>query len=235
MDEVTRSTTPLSTHQKAGFVLLLVFGLLAVGLGALQMRNTIYSPFAYKSPTTIARTTEDLLQDETIRLQSIDTDQDGLSDYEELYFYQTSPYIPDTDSDGISDKAELDASSDPTCPQGAVCDGSDQFFTSQASSTATTPMGIPSGLGADGILRQVDTSIAQGQEVDLGALLGNVDAVREIIAQTGKIPKEQLDQIDDQTLLNLVIEIMAEEETSPAVPLPTEEASASTTFDTTLP
>ena len=38
--------------------------------------------------------------DETIRLQRIDTDRDTITDYQELNFYSTSPYLPDTDSDG---------------------------------------------------------------------------------------------------------------------------------------
>ena len=59
--------------------------------------------------------------DETTRLQQIDTDQDGIHDYEELNFYQTSPYLPDTDSDGISDKDEIDQGSDPLCPEGGQC------------------------------------------------------------------------------------------------------------------
>ena len=37
----------LTREQKTGFVLLLVFGLLAVGFGFLQMRNTIYQSLCY--------------------------------------------------------------------------------------------------------------------------------------------------------------------------------------------
>ena len=40
-------------------------------------------------------------------LKNIDTDNDGLSDYDELYVYNTDPYNPDTDGDGLSDYEEI--------------------------------------------------------------------------------------------------------------------------------
>ena len=91
----------LNSTQKTGFVLLLVFGIMAVGLGFLQMRNNIYNPFAisiFQDESNI-----DSLLDEQTRLQMIDTDHDGINDWEELNFYETSPYLPDTDSDGAGD------------------------------------------------------------------------------------------------------------------------------------
>lgn len=37
------------------------------------------------------------------QLKNMDSDNDGLSDYEEIYIYHTNPYNPDTDGDGYSD------------------------------------------------------------------------------------------------------------------------------------
>lgn len=50
-----------------------------------------------------------------------DTDGDGLSDYDELYVYGTSPYLADTDGDGIPDGEEVRNGTDPNCPQGQNC------------------------------------------------------------------------------------------------------------------
>lgn len=40
--------------------------------------------------------------------ESVDSDKDGLSDYSELYMYETNPYVADTDGDGYNDKYEVD-------------------------------------------------------------------------------------------------------------------------------
>ena len=65
----------LTSAQKTGFVLLLVFGVLAVGMGVLQMRNNIFGPFALHIDKTQLEEAN-LFMDETARLQSIDTDHD---------------------------------------------------------------------------------------------------------------------------------------------------------------
>ena len=46
----------LTREQKVGFTLLLVFAVFAIGLGIMQIRNTMYAPFALGSgiPSEIA-------------------------------------------------------------------------------------------------------------------------------------------------------------------------------------
>ncbi len=51
----------------------------------------------------------------------VDTDSDGLFDWEEENIYHTSIYLSDTDSDGISDFDEIEQGTDPNCPEGKVC------------------------------------------------------------------------------------------------------------------
>jgi len=46
-------------------------------------------------------------------LQGLDRDNDGLSDYDELYVYYTNPFDPDTDRDDVSDYDEVLGGSDP--------------------------------------------------------------------------------------------------------------------------
>lgn len=46
-------------------------------------------------------------------LNALDTDGDGLSDWEELYVTYTSRFVADTDNDGMSDDDEITYSSDP--------------------------------------------------------------------------------------------------------------------------
>ncbi len=49
----------------------------------------------------------------TINLKSLDSDKDGLSDYEEIYTYKTDPNDKDTDDDGYFDGQEVQDGSDP--------------------------------------------------------------------------------------------------------------------------
>lgn len=74
----------------------------------------------------------------TLELQKTkDTDRDGLSDYDELYLYHTSPYLADSDSDGIQDAVEIAQGTDPNCPSGKPCaQRLDTVFQTSTSSAA---------------------------------------------------------------------------------------------------
>ncbi|MCL5667248.1 MAG: FG-GAP-like repeat-containing protein [Patescibacteria group bacterium] len=55
------------------------------------------------------------LPDDAI-LQGLDTDSDGISDYDELFTYYTNPYVADTDADGFADNYEIDNGLNPVDP-----------------------------------------------------------------------------------------------------------------------
>lgn len=48
-----------------------------------------------------------------ITLNAIDSDNDSLKDWQELFQYYTNPFLTDTDNDGINDKNEVDKGTDP--------------------------------------------------------------------------------------------------------------------------
>ncbi len=54
-------------------------------------------------------------------LQGKDTDEDGISDFDEQYVYTTSPYLLDSDSDGVADLQEITDGTNPNCPEGESC------------------------------------------------------------------------------------------------------------------
>lgn len=47
------------------------------------------------------------------QLKKMDSDNDGLSDYDEIYIYHTDPHNPDSDGDGYSDGHEVQHGYDP--------------------------------------------------------------------------------------------------------------------------
>lgn len=210
-----KSASSASKERKIGFVLLLFFGVITVALGALQLRNTIYSPFVVR---VADRSATPVFVDENTRLQQIDTDRDGLNDYEELNFYTTSPYLEDTDSDGLLDKEEIDAGTDPLCPKGALCES---VRTEEAAVSETaTPQGealllpgvsaptVADILSQDQSLEDVPTDpLAQ----DLAGILQNPAALRDLLTATGRVSQEQVDALSDDQLLGLVEELLAEQ------------------------
>ena len=183
----------LSRTQKTGFVLLFVFTILVVGLGFLQMRNNIYNPFALKVD---AQNTSFGVNDENVRLQSIDTDHDGINDYEELYFFETSPYLPDTDSDGIGDKQEIDEGTDPNCAEDKVCEQVEDINTLTSSSSTASILGVQGS--------EIPGQNSAGDLQDLQTILQSPEEIRKLLLSTGQISEEQLSQIDDDALMGLV-------------------------------
>ncbi|MFA7314897.1 MAG: thrombospondin type 3 repeat-containing protein [Candidatus Magasanikbacteria bacterium] len=199
----------LSGSQKTGFVLLFVFALLTVGLSFLQIRNNIYNPFATKISQAEVDAMQALKYDENTRLQQIDTDHDGLNDYEEINFYTTSRYLPDTDSDGLTDKQEVDNGTDPLCREGQTCI-QDEFATASSSDTNISPL-LSEVQTPDQIL--LSTPVSNSQNIssgtttantgDINSLLNDPNSLREMLASTGKVTLDDLKSIDDATLLEM--------------------------------
>ena len=101
----------LGKGQKTALVVLAFFAVFVFIFGAINIKKGIHSPFERKISSQNNKTSQenfcpngkcgDISEDD---LKNKDTDKDGLSDYDELNFYKTSPYLEDSDSDGFSDK-----------------------------------------------------------------------------------------------------------------------------------
>jgi len=198
----------LTREQKTGFVLLLVFAILVVGLGMLQIRNTIYGPFTIR----LTQTNYDeasLFQDDAVRLQNIDTDHDGLNDYEELTFYETSPYLPDTDSDGLSDKMEIENGTDPLCSEGGDCSFmSDEIFLS----TTSTDSVVSASNEADNPLDLLESFGNDISPSDVEESFKDVKKMREMLVETGLISAEELAQVSDDDLAVILGQVLSDKE-----------------------
>ncbi len=216
-----------SREQKTGFVLLLIFAVLAIGMAGFQIRNNIYSPFVIHPERSNLAAAPTQTEDE--KLQQQDTDHDGISDYEEINFYGTSAYLPDTDSDGVGDKEEIDRGTDPNCPEGTTCVG-------ESGSSTTTPItgltGLSSGGSGYDFLQNVGEQLSkatpaadttpQSQQLtpdQLKQWIDNPQKLRADLLASGRMTKEALDKVDDATLLKNLRDLLVTElkDAKPAV------------------
>lgn len=166
----------------------LIFGLgiSALVLGGLQLQGNLKRPFTAAGRAEAQRSSQP--QDtELLALQAKDTDKDGLTDYDELYAYNTSPYIADSDSDGQGDKQEVDSNTDPNCPTGEAC--------GVVSNTNTTGNGNTSAAPVTG-----SSSVTAAQ-------------LRQALLAAG-VSQAELDAVDDATLLRNYQDVVASTNTN---------------------
>lgn len=131
---------PKKFSEKYLSVFLIFLGVAALLLGVIGIRSGMRAPFL--RPYSGSGTSSLSLDTE---LKNKDTDKDGLSDYEELNLYQTSPYIEDSDSDNIPDREEIVKGSDPNCPAGQDCFASTQLSSEIFAQTGLEPIGPVAG------------------------------------------------------------------------------------------
>lgn len=117
-----RKTKPsFNKEQKAGFGLAIGIGVLAFLTGVFYIGNHLGSPFVltYDGPAYVSPSER---EQEALRALTVsDTDEDGITDYDEIYVYKTSPYLADTDGDGLMDWDEIQLEKNPNCPEGVDC------------------------------------------------------------------------------------------------------------------
>jgi len=159
-------------------VILIAASCLILILGFLHIKGAILAPFNVASPTL---SEEEILA----RLMEQDTDNDGLSDFEERFNYKTSAYIPDSDSDGFSDQQEVEAESNPLDP-------------------SSTPYQKESGQETP--LEQV---FVTEEEIEASST-PSAEEIRGILVDKGGLSQELVDNLDDKTLLKLYNETKQE-------------------------
>jgi len=166
-------------NSKKTFIFVGVISIAALLLGFFQIYKNIHSPFETKlSINSTSRLTGEQL-DKLDSLKSKDTDGDGLSDYDELYFYNTSPYLKDSDSDGYSDKDEINSDNDPNCPAGADCSGVTTRVNTNTNSNQNN---------------NLNNSLVSGQ--------ASAQALRQTLRDAG-VPQYMLENTSDEELMEI--------------------------------
>jgi hypothetical protein len=191
----------LPKPQKTAVVFLFALAILVVGFWIFQLRSHLNQPFDYGDAAENTAKEADYIK----ALSGSDIDDDGLSDYDEIYTYKTSPYLEDSDSDGLSDDQEITQGTDPNCPQGKDCNAAETLPDTSDNSTVeslfdTIPSSATSSLDASSLNT---TALEQ-------ALSGLIDAtsLRQLLLESGA-SQEVLDQISDEDLMKSYQETLA--------------------------
>lgn len=164
----------LPRQQKMAVVFLAFIAIGVIVIWALQLNSQINKPFRVPksaTPVKVASSTDPKL---------LDSDGDGLSDYDEINVYKTSPYLEDSDSDGISDKQEVEQGTDPNCPTGKNCNAIETSPTTASSSTEA--------------VNPVTSTISDPSQVTPTML-------RQVLLQSGQVTQAELDKISDADLV----------------------------------
>lgn len=211
MDRNSQKQPAMGLNPKMTFGFLLVLSVVTFGMGIWQIGKAINLPFEKSAQlgqalgTAVSGGGDEAAVISALRVK--DSDQDGLSDYDELYTYLTSPYLPDSDSDGASDYAEITKGDDPNCPSGKNCRG---VGTSTGSGDTAAPptdlfSGISESFGFDA--EGESASIVDNEALDaaLGAGQQEVtpELLRQMLASSGQVDAAMLDEIDDATLMEV--------------------------------
>ncbi len=190
----------LDKKQKLALAGLAVFGFILVVIWLFQLNSEIVGPLAVNfSPANTAATAAQTAED---KLKSQDTDGDGLSDWDEINVYHTSPYLADSDSDGIPDGVEVANGTDPNCPQGKDCAN-----LAPIEASGTSPV---IGLIGDNTSAASSSLSAASSTAMINLLTGATDAatLRKILLQAG-MDKASLDQISDEDLIQNYQQLLA--------------------------
>ncbi len=138
-----------------------------------------------------------------------DTDNDGLSDYDEQSVYKTSPYLEDSDSDGVSDQEEIIKGTDPNCSLSEGC--SNNLIIEREKAETENIEQILDIVDIDSSLESSLSGDLNEEAVMEDLLEGKKDAssLREFLVQSG-IEKEMVDQISDEILMESYYEMIKE-------------------------
>jgi len=209
----------MDKERKIALIVLGIFSIAVVTILFLNLYGSIRNPLDYEklakknsknSVATSTNTSKDNLNSDNIELKAKDTDNDGLSDWDELFIYGTSPYLEDTDGDGLSDHEEVVVyKTNPVCPEGQDCIGALVQQDNQNTSSAGDEIS-----GLYDLLNSLEDS-STGTSADSTATSSSASSaidptqLRSILLENG-FSKEDLDAVSDADLLKIYQEATSE-------------------------
>lgn len=198
----------METKSKGTISLIIMTLAIGLGLGVFQITRGIKQPFSDAVDSDETQTDD---RAELIVLQGKDSDRDGLNDFDELYAFQTSPYLPDSDSDGTPDANELDNGTDPNCPEGVICrveatnTNLDTGLTNLFNINTPEAQNLNAAINGNGNTNTTVLNPAIDQV--------STEELRAALKSSGA-PAGTIDNLDDATLRELYAEALTQEQAS---------------------
>ncbi len=195
----------ISREERVIFGFIIGCGGLAVVLGALYIVSNMNKPFLITYSGERYMDSDDVQNAERQKQRKEDTDSDGISDYDELYVFKTSPYIQDSDDDGLHDGIEIQSGSDPNCAPDKPCAQANTVQNADAvtvDSTSGSFLDIEAPTAPD----QQPTSAAE-----VVSALQHLSAaeIRDLLRESG-LSEEDLAQIPDDMLVTLYTQALSQ-------------------------
>lgn len=196
-----------SQNKKLFLFILATLAICGACFGVYQVYDYIYGSLKFKgeskSLSQLKEESQTFSMAYFMSLQKQDTDKDGLSDYDEMYNYQTSPFLEDSDSDGLSDKIELETGRDPLCHKDKDCG---EAVTSPSPLTGLEQQ-IPdlNQPLPENTLSQEEQDLLRQVSADLSA-----EELRSLLEQGG-FTQEQLDAFSDEELLKAWKDVLGQQ------------------------
>ncbi len=204
--------TGMNSGQKTGIVFLVLLTCLVVLFSVVKIYNIVYGPF--RAQIAVAGASANIMNQKEL-LRHMDTDHDGLSNYDEIYVYHTNPYLADTDSDGIPDKVEIEQGTNPLCPQGRTCNGDAiANIVATASSSINGVTSSMSGISVVSPTTILSKATDNSKVLGLDALVNNPQQLRKLLLSTGKISSSTLSKVSDIELVTFAKQQLASQQSS---------------------
>ncbi|MFA5644204.1 MAG: hypothetical protein WC928_01600 [Patescibacteria group bacterium] len=212
----SRISKKMEKNQKTAVIILSFFSVFVVIIWVFNFKHNLANPFDYSKGLLAGNSQQQICTDgscykdenlnsSNLELKLVDTDSDGISDWDELFIYGTSPYLEDTDGDDLTDYEEIFTyRTNPLCPEGQNC--SDSLYQGDSQN-------VSSGSSDDlyNLLAEIGTTSTQINQTDLSEDLQadkiNPEMLREMLLQGG-LSQNDLDQLSDDDLMKIYQETL---------------------------
>ena len=186
--------------------------MIAVGLSAYRIQQSVKDPFLVDRSKVLAfrQSLTPSEAEEEARLKRMDTDGDGLSDWDEINVHRTNPNLKDTCGDGVIDNVRILTGQNLACTgKGTNVPG--EIDISGVQPTTSSVYGdIPAGLSPESVYSDMIQAGARARASSTSAETSLPrDAALIRAALQGKVEQDQLDALSDSDLLKLYDEALA--------------------------